>query len=846
MTKRQSSTTVYFGNNSFDTDAWRASPLGTRGKSIKIYRILGSTIRFLLPAPLDAWLLATMIYWIVAAVGSILWYVQAPNADPFDLHAPLVAGAFAMILAVFLGRFSASASWQAPALFLVTILGGILLDLRVGDWLDIYPTAGAGTNHFREIDTPTQSISRSGYVRVFAANPLVVLASIMTVLIVSSGIPAIRPIFSAAARWAATLLTWIDNHRQNLMIAFAAITVPATMIRNALDFEHQSSPYLWIPLSIVLSIAAALTTIYLLGRFVLNHKWLKLKVICCVLVITAASVVLFTETFAYRQNRYYNPSTIGNDIAIVLVPALFGLSMLAVALCATSAASRQKSRQFSVWSLVIVLSTGGFIGYTLNTFDLNVPANVFLQYDRRFVRLGWIQDAQDSRVIQRASGGAARMIQEGGVSAIHVRVRDERDANCLQDVFGLWNMNTSFIAIENLQPFVDTAPLAGHQADVAIIGGELTPEQMQDIGKPDRILAVKNLRLPDVSNGASIWGLRTFGQESIPGLPEFLDAYASRRTKKVEIIAPLSMEDLDSIIRISGFCQVSIDSIDLLPDDGQSLAKLSDDRPLPLHKIIIKTIDLLKNQTTCQVLNSGIQVISLSTRDEQQFWDIVFSGPNVSRIWLHNNESQFEFVQKAEQFHWAYQWNEQGEITHLWIPNIDDITDQETALSKLETLRLDRRGFLSGYSGWRIDLLRMPSLPNLQRLYLPSGSVLDDLSHLERFTNLKHLQLQEQSRAGMLRGYSGFKNLESVQFFGTPAAQTIKELATLKKLRSVTIIDDDGSFVLPAVIKSLKSQLPGINVTIVPPSEYEPERSDALKRHQATIRQELFESNPDR
>ena len=809
-------------------------------------RILGRVTRLLQPAPIDAWILVSIIYWVTAALASILWYVESIASDSFDLNAPVVVGAFAMILAVFLGRFAPSASWRIPMLFLATILGGIVLYLGAGSWLGVQPFRDFESYLYFGFDEVGEEPSLSEYLQFYAVHPLMILGLSMLTLILLSGIPFVRRIFSGITRLAPKSISLLDRHRQSLMIAFAAITIPATMIRNALPFEHQSSPYLWTPLSAVLGIGAVLTGIYVLGRFVVNRKWLKLKVTACLAIMIATSAVLYFANFMEKQRFDCDPHTIGKDVSVVLVPIFFGLSLLAVILIKNDRTAGKRSKRFSPWTFFMPLSVAGSIAFAVSSYDPYVPANTFLESPRRFAKFRWVQHAKDSRLVQRNSRGAARLVGDGRRMSIAISIRDERDADCLSGLFDLPFIQTTPLLIENIRPFVDTGPLARHPMNLSIIGGQLTSAQVVDISKVGRMLAVSNVRMPEAGDGITLTEFSTFGNKPIPGLANFLDAGVLLPKAKVHIAAPLTREDLESVVRISQHCSVLIGSVALLPDEGRYLANLGERHSL--SSIQFNSIELERNRDARSFLRFDAQVNYLTLANEQQYWDFIFANRNIKNIWLRSRRSQQDFKTKTRQFNWAYQWNERGEITHLWAPSIDELGDQEGFLREVTTLRVDRRGYLSGGPDRRVDLHLMPAMPKLERLYLPTEWEADSIESLKRFPNLQHLQVRHVNRANMKRGYDVCENLESIQFFGTPGLATAGELSGLKALRKVTIVDDDFFLLSPQgvpYLNSLKSKLPGVTIEVVSPDDYEPDLSQAMKQHQAEIGERLFRQPSD-
>ncbi len=58
--------------------------------------------------------------------------------------------------------------------------------------------------------------------------------------------------------------------------------------------------------------------------------------------------------------------------------------------------------------------------------------------------------------------------------------------------------------------------------------------------------------------------------------------------------------------------------------------------------------------------------------------------------------------------------------------------------------------------------------------------------------------------------------------FGSPDRQTIKELGQLDSLQTISIVDDESDYLTDQKIKAVQEKLPGKEVKIISPTNYEP------------------------
>lgn len=205
------------------------------------------------------------------------------------------------------------------------------------------------------------------------------------------------------------------------------------------------------------------------------------------------------------------------------------------------------------------------------------------------------------------------------------------------------------------------------------------------------------------------------------------------------------------------------------------------------------------------------------------------------------NDDVIEFAKENNR---SYEWDQNGNITEIWLPYSTYLLKNQELFAELKVLRTDLRGIVWPLAGAAKPVSENMNwnLPKLKRLYLPTGAFYKQLSFLGSFPKLTYLQIQSQDRT--VQKGAGFEqciNVEKMVMFGTPDKQSWAELRTLKKLNHFVLVDDDGDFPLPGDVTTAESQLPGVKIEIVQPQDYRADISGAFKIHIETIRQRVLD-----
>ena len=112
-----------------------------------------------------------------------------------------------------------------------------------------------------------------------------------------------------------------------------------------------------------------------------------------------------------------------------------------------------------------------------------------------------------------------------------------------------------------------------------------------------------------------------------------------------------------------------------------------------------------------------------------------------------------------------------------------------------------------------------------------------------RDRSLKHLQIPAVVRkvTGPV-GFDKLQSLESITFLGTPDSQSYREVAKLKNLQRLVIVNfDEDESLTPEYRDKLAEKLPGVEVEILEPAEKESLIPQTFRDYRDRVRKELRE-----
>ena len=201
------------------------------------------------------------------------------------------------------------------------------------------------------------------------------------------------------------------------------------------------------------------------------------------------------------------------------------------------------------------------------------------------------------------------------------------------------------------------------------------------------------------------------------------------------------------------------------------------------------------------------------------------------------------FAEHAKEIGMAYQINDDQSIDSLYFPWGAD--EAIPALSNLKVLSYDPSWV--GLEAMRLNnpiaVGHLKSQTRLEELYFDPMFVPLNLGFLENLPSLKHLQIPSVVRrvTGPV-GFDACQSLESITFLGTPDNKSYREVAKLKNLKRLVIVNfDEDSMLSPRYRDKLAEKLPGVEVELREPTEMEALIPKPFREYRDQVRKELRE-----
>ncbi len=398
--------------------------------------------------------------------------------------------------------------------------------------------------------------------------------------------------------------------------------------------------------------------------------------------------------------------------------------------------------------------------------------------------------------------------------------------------------NQLWLTIKNIQPHIDTTRWGRSQKPprfrVAISGGTITEKQFHDLvqgsGRSwfEKVAVVPGSESPQVTLAGQI-RLSDFGPGEVAKVIECLSADAVDQLSITD--CKLSQQDCAALFQLG--CTTPVDlhfsrqSSGDIDHDGRWASLGSDivrvGQQYPDSQVTVTCHPgFFTDQQRWELLfhtKIGIAIDGVAgadpfslTLDEhdpvrrQRFWDSVFVANPLSRVTLASEPSSptFDFPADCIKHHWAYGAGEiePDKIETLFLPQFEPWQINEVGgLTSLKNLSLDY-SWLPAFSKaptqlWpdQVDLGPIQRLVNLERLVLPAGLKVPDFSFLQRLKNLQHLQFDCGVQGQVPLSAKQCPRLESVRLFGKPSTSLLQELAKIKTLGKVTMVDSPNYFI---------------------------------------------------
>ena len=381
------------------------------------------------------------------------------------------------------------------------------------------------------------------------------------------------------------------------------------------------------------------------------------------------------------------------------------------------------------------------------------------------------------------------------------------------------------LVINEFQPHIDTSFVRKQNKTVWISGGTMTVEQLSDLTNNNNSQVVlQNVSIVQPLDETTLrtdieltGGLRIAGKTGqVSQVLNSIESFA--KVGFIVIRAGISAKDWWAIARASHQCRIIIHEPSNL-DESPSIPQDRLIEPFPSADCIrltnnvsfssasnIKTKFSKLSFTQGCFLNrtDGKLWLHNMPRQDDMYWNLLFAYPNrIAPINLNyvtkRSSLKLGLEQAAIKYHWAYGFNEQQEITDLFLPaGIDDQLSQLDQLMNLKSISIDSSwlfGFSPGTTSWHVDFSLLPPLPELEKLYLGIGSSWENIAAFARNSKLKHLSIGVGSNlfGFPVRDLDQLPSLESLTFYGEPEPSTLVEIKKLPNLKRLRIVDFLGT-----------------------------------------------------
>lgn len=427
----------------------------------------------------------------------------------------------------------------------------------------------------------------------------------------------------------------------------------------------------------------------------------------------------------------------------------------------------------------------------------------------------------------------------------------------------LRNMSLNRLQISGMHPGIDSAPLSTVGASELLLQqSRVSAAQLDDVFQAGAIrLMLSNVEVVDDDRQIDIAGSSLVIEVSKPNqLSSILDVIDPESSRgSIELVhGELSRRDLASMKRLAKQLPIILQTppTDRFAADGVVL-------DLSWDFCYGEGPDT--RQTIRDIVESDLFVVLPFFEMDQLFLELMFAknkmvfGEFNTRYWFDD-----EFLQisrdHTERCHLLYGSNEQGEVTDAFLPCMEGSVNWLAELSSIETVSFDPY-WLSGLDAvsiQRIEMelasylvadLQVESLPNLRRIDFSCYAEISDAKILTRIPNVEHLQIRLDSSAEKSVDFSVCQNLTRLVYFGTPPTTMLKQLASLKSLESVTIVELPNGFPLPksarSKFKTAVPTIPGVKVVGVAFRDYRPTAPAKFQKYveakSAELRKKLLE-----
>lgn len=449
--------------------------------------------------------------------------------------------------------------------------------------------------------------------------------------------------------------------------------------------------------------------------------------------------------------------------------------------------------------------------------------------------------------INRTSDGRVRAYFAEGGDFLIFRIQCDEDLPA--DIFESIGSFGDLYCIElcNLSSGFDLGGLSGQAVPVTLTNCEVSHSQLSDILRAASWLAI-NGDFSIVDDGADVdpGAISSMNfLETKPGaVADFFGATkCEKQMSYVSLNAAVGDEDWSAVEELAQSSNVFLFGGWArgfqLPKQTRSLKKLH----LVGNATQIDDIEAKKDLLLNTDINISYRWRLPQTPEDAWKFLMLRGGSDFRDQVLSIAKADEVFADRAKEIGMAYELEDNQMIRSLYFPW--GFEESFGAIPSLKVLSFDT-GWVVGavrdrFGSVPVSFNHLKSLSELEELYFDVMLVYRDLAFLKDLKSLKHLQTPSVVRqvTGPV-GFDACQSLESITFLGSPDNQTYREIAKLKKLKRLVIVNFDEDEKLTSDYRDkLAEKLPGVTVQILATSEYESLIPKPFCTYRDRIREEL-------
>lgn len=795
-----------------------------------------SILVWIFPNRVDRHIIAvTFLLFVAAAIAATGGNAGLNPVVPIALAYGFFGGLFAVPAT--LGTQSRSDIRKSIPLLLLALFSlGLIVILVTGDQL-------WSSNRISPFETPRQRLVNHNFLNYYGL-PFIVAAYFGTLLV--------SVVFSRVMDRLLNL-QWIQKqNRVRLLAYFVVFLFACSLGQRLLDsYPIHLTPRLLLIAGAVLLIPAT----YLLCR--LRNWWMR-----CIVFMLFLLVIL---TAMFSMQSLFDGRKLSGDAAILAAPlSYFLVLMLLWQPVSTVQTSDVANRRWpSLWGLSAIGATI-LIAVAATLVDLVVAL--------QFGGIEGLEIARFVRRLQHATGVNTQYQLEGNADSltagvpVHVIIDAEFSSNPGPDYFDSFakfskTMQLS-LTLYNLGQNVDTSSIADMQKRyVSLETCRLSTQQFLDL-----IIGSQHSYVTDCQFENTDIGAKPFANQT--GL-QFVTLHQIPAGNVAVSINALQTAGFNGRLQLRS-CPLNDDDWRALGGLQNSIVLYIQECPLPKSTA---TRQWLKEQLAQKSketyfqdrgqsteiwsfldLNFNVYSYGLQFDSDGETWDALFLGGfklQSASSFLEGFMNSENLNQDLVDFHLVFDSDKNPiAIRNVIIPVMNDAAIERTsALMDLEILSFDtdwvneslRNPSASSYS--LINLQPLGKLTRLKELYFPRNVYLDNFQVFAELPNLKILQFDayHDMRLNNVPQFQAehFPNLKQIRLFSQPHPKLLVELAKLKQLERVDIINSDEWFETAEEQEALKSVFDKrIEVRFLKASDY-PDPPESFRKHLKQVKQDV-------